>query len=379
LLFVARTEYLFRGGARVLISPALSVLGVLSLYLVLSGQIAKASLKPLRIVASLLLGWALAYTVSPTLGSVSAVAMAALLGREAAPAPPSEEHGVEPDLEFALWRNVSTLVVGPDPQSASSVAFHLAAKLAKSPARVVIIDSCGVAGEELTSLDAPFVSVDPRDVDLMSLTAPEEIYHKAAQIISLLCGGNSAAIAKALKNRSLDAISKDLTSPAELRVLAKTFGGGDRFSVLDLMPKYGALVVDLSSIEPLPVREAATLLLMLQAISVEFPTYFTVAELDFSLAPGASWRLKREVLDVVQRVARSGLILSTDSTADPRVWDIFNMVVICPGIRVSWPPAIVGGLRTLRKNLERLAANLRDGEVLAIWGRPPKYAVVRLK
>ena len=382
LLFVARTEYLFREGVQVVISPALSVLGVLGLYLLLSGQTAKASLGLSRIAASLLVGWALAYAVSPALGSVAAVTVAAVLVRVSAASPSGRESVSEsrpPDLELAPWERLSTLVVGPDPQSASSVAFYLAAKLAKSPARVVIIDANGVAVEELASIEAPFVRVGPEEIDLMCPTAPEELYHKAAQIVSLLCGGNSAVIAKALRNRSLDRISKDLTSPAELRILAEIFSGGERFSVIDLMPKYGALVVDLSSVEPLSVREAATLLVMLQAISAEFPLYITAAELSFSLALRANWRLKREVIDVVQRVAKGGLILSTDSTADPQVWDIFSAVVVCPGIRVSWSTAILGGLRTLKRDLEKLASNLGEDEVLVIWGRPPKHAVVRIK
>ncbi len=340
-------------------------------------------------ILGLMGGGAIAYTVSPLLGA----ALAAVAGYKpwtegGAPllrvnrgssgggvAEASGGCGI-PALPRAFE---SLLVVGPDLRSSARVAFRMAAAAAASPLRVVVVDTAGVAREELDELGSPYVEVGPEDMDLVSPTARPEHYLKAASILSAACGGNAAAVEAALRNRSLDSLARDLTSPPDLRTLARSFSGGVRVSVIDAMPRFGALVVDLSALEPATVRESAAILVAMQGLSTDYPPFLVATALSASVSRDADRRLRAELIDLISKMSERGLILAVDSSADARIWDAFPVLVLCPGMRVSWQSQVLGGLRLLDRDSLRELRKLESDEVLVVWGSPPKRARIKLR
>ncbi len=334
-------------------------------------------------------GGAIAYTVSPLLGA----ALAAVVGRKpwmegGVPLKRGERGSPEGGIGGApgecgvpvLPRAFeSILVVGPDLRTSARVAFRVAAAAVASPLRVVLVDTVGVAREELDELGSPYVEVGPEELDLVSPTARPEHYLKAASIVSSACGGNAAAIEAALRNRSLDSLARDLTSPSDLRTLARSFSGGVRVSIIDAMPRFGGLVVDLSTLEPVTVRESAAILAAMQGLSSDYPSFLVTTALSASVSKDADRRLRTELIDLLSKMSERGLILAVDSGADARIWDAFPVLVLCPGIRASWQSQVLGGLRLLDRDSLRELRGLEGDEVLVVWGSPPRRVRVKLR
>ncbi len=370
------------------ISPALAVLVAWAASAWMSRGERGWSLGPADVLG-LIGGGAIAYMVSPLLGAALAAVAGhkpwmeggASLKRGERGSPDggvgeaSRECGVP-----ALPRGFeSLLVVGPDLRASARVAFRVAAAAAASPLRVVLVDTVGVAREELDELDSPYVEVDPEELDLVSPTARPEHYLKAASILSSACGGNAAAIESALRNRSLDSLARDLTSPSDLRTLARSFSGGVRVSIIDAMPRFGALVVDLSTLEPVTVRESAAILAAMQGLSTDYPSFLVATALSASVSRDADRRLRAELIDLLSKMSERGLILAVDSSADAKIWDAFPVLVLCPGIRASWQSQVLGGLRLLDRDSLRELKRLEGDEVLVVWGSPPRRARVKLR
>ncbi len=386
-LFIVSVEIHY-SPIRLAISPALAVAAAWAASVWISRREAGWGLR-LPDALGLAAGAATAYLISPLLGAALAAFAGhkswkeggILVGGARAGASPGrigeslEEHNVPlPPRVFE-----SMLVVGPDLRSSARVAFRVAAVAAASPLRVAVIDTVGIAREEFDELDSPYAEVGPDDLDLISPTAPPEHYVKAASILSAACGGNAVAVEAALRNRSLDSLARDLTSPPDLRALARSFSGGMRVSIIDTMPRFGGLVADLSSLEPTTVRESAAILAAMQMLSTDYPSFLVATALSLTVSRDADRRLRAELVDLLAKMSERGLILAVDSSADARFWDAFPVLILCPGIRVSWQSQVLGALRYLDKDSLRELRGLEGDEVLVIWGSPPRRVRMKLR
>lgn len=380
-LFVASVEVHY-SPVRLAISPALAVAAAWVTSAWISGGLGRVGARDL---AGLALGSVVAYLLSPLLGSALGAAAGLRLwprverAAGAGPSSSGEETTGSAQPPLPPKGPESVLVVGPDIRSAARVAFRLAATAAALPLRVVVVDTVGVAREEFDEVGSAYTEVGPEDLDLMSPTAPPEHYVKAAWLVSAACGGNASSIEAALRNRTLDALARNLTTPQDLRVLAGSFSGGVRVSVIDAMPRFGALLVDLSGVEPTSAREVAALLAAMQSLSTDHPSFLVATALSSSVSRDSDRRLRAEVGDLLTRLAGRGVVLAVDSAADARFWDVFPVLVLCPGLRASWQSQILGSLRQLDGESIRELKRLREDEVLVVWGSPTRRARVRLR
>ncbi|HDI86295.1 MAG TPA: hypothetical protein ENF83_02675 [Candidatus Korarchaeota archaeon] len=139
------------------------------------------------------------------------------------------------------------------------------------------------------------------------------------------------------------------------------------------------MVVDLSTLEPVTVRESAAILAAMQGLSTDYPSFLVATALSASVSRDADRRLRAELIDLLSKMSERGLILAVDSSADARIWDAFPVLVLCPGIRASWQSQMLGGLRLLDRDSLRELRRLEGDEVLVVWGSPPRRARVKLR